>query len=575
MRLLRWLFRPVVLVAVSAVLVAAAALTAFRPTSGSVAPQRMPVRAGDSEVAFVYPATNSAAWDRFVAAVRRTRDRLLADNPGLEVHEQSASGGAGSTATAEVSLAWPSGRRLVFRWYKLTSEWTTELWMKELVRRPPYPLAVIGGGNSNGARELALSLRDASAGLPRESRPLLLITTATADNAGVKGFENGDLNAPAEDAQPLTGLHENGKYRPGIYEGHTYRFCFRNRQMASAVSRFIWSQPDLRPDGDPVYLVQWMDDWYSRDLFNGYAQVLPRRTAEDLAGRVAFTVGVGGQGAPLAALGAWWTPFNEAEGPSYRIPTSVGSFSSPNPFEARSASLLLNHLAARPEPMSYKHLLVITGQVAPSRRFLLDLARSWPDAPRRLVVAGGDAIPFNAIYRDRTVTWQIQDLPFKFVFFCHRNPISEEAGFRPIDPRGPTADARPSCHSGTEDLLLFADIVESLALVHGKGGVPDSKALAAGLDRLHWEGGELTLQPMGRPLFSDRNKGSRNQGTGEHLVVLRPVFDGDQVLSEATIEVWYTFDVGQGTSFRRVGRPGGGVLRVSYVEREAHGDRLP
>src|SRR5262245_53269606 len=267
--LFRWLFRPVVLIAVSALFVAAAALTAFRPVAGSVPPQRLPLRAGDSEVAFVYPATNSAAWDRFVAAVRRTRDRLQVDNPGLEVQERADPGGAGSTATAEVSLAWPSGRRLVFRWYKLTSEWTSELWMRELLR-PPYPLAVIGGGNSNAARELALSLRDASAKIPPDARPLLLITTATADMVTDPTAFTTTAIAPPEDAEPLTGRNESGKYRPGIYEGRTYRFCFTNRQMASAVTHFIWTQPDLRPDGYPTYRVQWMDDSYSRDLFNGY-----------------------------------------------------------------------------------------------------------------------------------------------------------------------------------------------------------------------------------------------------------------------------------------------------------------
>src|SRR5262249_34169433 len=181
LHLLPWLFRPVLLIAVSAVLVGLAALTALWPESGSVPPQRLPLRAGDSEVAFVYPATNSAAWDRFVAAVRRTKDRLQAEHPGLEVQERADPGGPPSTATAESSLPRPAGRRLVFRWYKLTSEWTTDLWVKELLRRPPYPLAVIGGGNSNGARELALSLRDATVKLPDSSRPLLLITTATAN----------------------------------------------------------------------------------------------------------------------------------------------------------------------------------------------------------------------------------------------------------------------------------------------------------------------------------------------------------------------------------------------------------
>lgn len=572
MHLIRWLFRPVALIGVSALLIAAAAaLVVYRPGGGAVKPQRPPLRAGDAEVAFIYPATNGTSWDRFVAAVRRSRNRLRASYPGLEVHENAAPGAAGSTATPEVILQWPSGRRLVFRWYKLTSEWTPELWMKELLR-PPYPLAIIGGGNSTWARALALSLRDATPSLPEEVRPLLLITTATADRVGERV---GDAGKSPDEVEPLTGFHDaNGKYLPGIYEGHTYRFCFTNRQMASAVTHFIWTQPDLRPSGDPVYLVQWMDDSYSRDLFDGYARVLPRRTQEDLSSRAGWTAGAFAARSPLVALGAWWAPIihHEAEGLPYSIPTSVGSFLAPNPYEAEIARQLLDNLRGCAEPESYRHLLVLTGQTQPSRRFLRELARSWPGAARRLVVASGDAISFNVVYRDRMITWPIQDLPFDLVFFCHRNPISVEAGFRAIDSPSPPG-SKPSASSGTEDLLLFAEMVDSLALVHGEQGVANGKALAAGMDRLHWNEGDLTLRPAGRLLFSARNKGMRNRGTGEHVVCLRPVFAGERVLPEATVEVWYSIDTGGGVRFRRfnANAPDGGVLKVSYVERRARG----
>ena len=84
--------------------------------------------------------------------------------------------------------------------------------------------------------------------------------------------------------------------------------------------------------------------------------------------------------------------------------------------------------AARP-------LLVVTGQSTPSRRFLAELVRTSPAQARRLVVATGDAVSFNTIYRDRRVTWPIQDLPFPFVFFCHYDPI--DAGRRlSVPPEG-------------------------------------------------------------------------------------------------------------------------------------------
>ena len=54
--------------------------------------------------------------------------------------------------------------------------------------------------------------------------------------------------------------------------------------------------------------------------------------------------------------------------------------------------------------------------------------RSLPDA-RNLVILNGDAIAFNAVYRDRDVVWNILDLPYSLVFFSHRNPIDRAAGF--------------------------------------------------------------------------------------------------------------------------------------------------
>src|SRR4051812_31425415 len=117
--LLRYLLRPTVLIAVSALLVAAAALVVFRPVPGAVKPQRMPLRKGDHEVAFVYPAPSGASWARFVAAARRACERLREQHPGMTVHESAAlaGGGGAGTATAEVVLEWPaapSRKRLAF-----------------------------------------------------------------------------------------------------------------------------------------------------------------------------------------------------------------------------------------------------------------------------------------------------------------------------------------------------------------------------------------------------------------------------------------------------------------------------
>ena len=62
----------------------------------------------------------------------------------------------------------------------------------------------------------------------------------------------------------------------GLYAGPTFRYCFTNEQMADAVTQFIWQRDDLRPDSDPVHVVHWHDDTYSRDLMLGYLESLQR-----------------------------------------------------------------------------------------------------------------------------------------------------------------------------------------------------------------------------------------------------------------------------------------------------------
>ena len=69
----------------------------------------------------------------------------------------------------------------------------------------------------------------------------------------------------------------------------------------------------------------------------------------------------------------------------------------------------------------------------------------------RFLVVNGDAIDFNTVYRDGNLTWPVQDLPFQLVFFCHRNPVYEEAfqpdvradDAAPPDPQGKTSTGTP------------------------------------------------------------------------------------------------------------------------------------
>ncbi len=508
---MRSLPRPPILVALSVALAVGAAVVAFRQG----APNRLaarPVAAGDREIAWLDGATNVASWERFVAGVVRAADRLRADDPGLECQVGPEAFPAETTATPEIALAWPAeGRRLVFRWYKLTSDWKTGDWTNALAHRDPPPLAVVGGDTSDAGRELALHLREDFATIRSELRPLLILTTATADRVAEQGRRPSVLEMDGASQVPLV----------GIYPGRTFRFCFTNRQMADAVVQFIWNHDDLRPDADPVRMVRWHDDSYSPDLLDGFSAALQKMAVRE------------GSRDFLWLAGSNFRLLRDA--PSQLIDSSVGTFLSPNRFEEKAAANILLDIKAETVTQE-RPLLAVTGQTQPSRRFLRALARRAPDQARRFVVVTGDAPAFNTVYRDRRITWPIQDLPFKLVFFSHYNPIDPEAGFRPHgepDEGDGAAEA-----TGTEDVLLNSDIVE--ALVRGSRKDGDLALTAAQLGERFTElrqvDGRLGFHPGGKPLFAP--DGNRRSGAGEHVICLRPRIEGDRVWPEATLEVW-------------------------------------
>src|SRR5262249_24987557 len=156
-------------------------------------------------------------WERFVAAAEWLQGRLL----GLEVHTERAFPPQ-TTAVPEVALSWPAkGQRLLFRWYKLTSDWKTSDWVAALASRQRPPLAVIGGNSRDTARALAFGWGGRCAGLPRASQLLLLLTNATADRVPP---EEGTTEPTSSDpAEPY------GVALSKIYERRTFRFCFTNR----------------------------------------------------------------------------------------------------------------------------------------------------------------------------------------------------------------------------------------------------------------------------------------------------------------------------------------------------------
>src|SRR5690242_13762455 len=78
------LLRPYLLLALAAGLGVAALVLALRAPAADGRPRVAPVPAGCREVAWIYPATNSAAWERFVTAAGTAVARIRASRPDLE-----------------------------------------------------------------------------------------------------------------------------------------------------------------------------------------------------------------------------------------------------------------------------------------------------------------------------------------------------------------------------------------------------------------------------------------------------------------------------------------------------------
>jgi len=542
-------------------------------------PQTLPTGEGDHEIVFLAPTTSASNWERFVAALRRTSTQLQQEMP-----LQGQFAGAyppKSTDVAEVALAWTdSSRRLAFRWYKLTSNWKTADWVQALLRpdRQP-PLAIIGGSSSESARELAFQLERRTVDLEPARRPVLILTTATADL--VPALEEGPANGSR--AQPSTSppLDERVSLTR-IYPGRTFRFCFSNRQMAVAITSFIWARDDLRPDRDPVHLVKWEDDSYSGDLIYGFLDALQGLAEQAQARDWAWLTGsvlLGGSPPLVGGIFPWdhcgrhGSEFRMSLWPTVQpIASSVGGFQPANRYEAQVANQVSKEMTRYKQQR--RPLLVVTGQSQASRRFLKAVERLDPGRARRLVVATGDAISFNTVYRDRRIAWPIQDLPLALVFFCHYNPVDAAAGFQPapegvLPPRPPLdlSDAPPaktpershgSTATGTEDVLLNADIIEALVRAFQRDNEPcaDAAQLAERLATVRIQAAGIGFDPEAPLLFNP--DGNRRSGTGEYVVCLRPTFDGERVLPRATLEVWNwqpPRSPGSGPSWRLCGEP--------------------
>jgi hypothetical protein len=568
---MKFLFRTWVVVALSLALIGVAVGVWFRFRPEPTGPTPLPVAPGDREIVWLYQATSTAAWERFVTAVKLTEERLRDELPGIRALIDDRAFPSRSTAVPEVALTWDgAGGRIVLRWYKLTSEWKPRDWVTALLKDRPPPLAIIGGSSSDGARDLAVQLRAATAELAPEKRPLLLLTTASADLVDWPS----DVPQPADlEFEPAEAAAGPPRVRlNAIYPDRTFRFCFSNRQMAEALTQFLLGRQDLWPDSDHAYTVVWNDDIYSRDLVRGFDPPFNRLAdASRIASSVGLTGFAGGAGSLLAAssLESESTGYAVSRDPFW-IESSFGTADTKNDFEFGCVSELLNRLqgdgglpaAPVPDAKRRRSLLIVAGQTFPTRRFLRELHGTEPRAARAFVVATGDALAFNTVYRDRVVTWPIQDLPFSLVLFSHANPVDTSAGFRPHAPgRTGSETVGDSGATGTEDVLLFADIIGAAARgAAGRDGrLTDAPHLAKRLHAARYHEGRIRFGNDGPRLFAPG--GDRESGTGEHIVCLLPQFQGGRalamlggakawigagmpsvqggrVLPRATIEVW-------------------------------------
>ena len=88
----------------------------------------------------------------------------------------------------------------------------------------------------------------------------------------------------------------------------------------------------------------------------------------------------------------------------------------------------------------------------PARRILRALTIAAPQEVRNVVAITGDSIPFNTVYRDRDLAWDVQDMPVPLGVFLSPGSGRLAVGRRPA----------PRYGSSTDEELLNADIVRLL-----------------------------------------------------------------------------------------------------------------
>lgn len=453
-----------------------------------------PVPSGDRELAWFNTTTAGASWERFVAGVRRAAaddSELLVDDSGAFLDQTT------SVPEIVIGRVGRSGR-LRIRWYKLSGDHSPQYWVEQLALRDPAPLAIVGGGSSDRARDMARALARQTTW--QGARPLFFITNATAEKVhSDQDAVDGTVGVTSELLR--------------IYEGRSFRFCFNNRQMAEAILDFVWQSETFRPrlladearlaigsgllaveppQKPTVFYVDWDDDPYSSDLIGQFRDLL---YAE-------------GGPKPAPVYSGW------------KIPFSVGGFYRANKPEEEVADAILKELNRLPPQRT---LLILPTAAAPARRMLRLLAGAAPELGRKLVVINGDGMGANTILRDGEFAWPVRVLTIPVLLFTHNNPVGWDEGETPSSgfPLVPP--------NSTEDVLHVSDMVKSFSRA-AWGDAGDTLASDANIlsKRL------LASKPS---LFDET--GNRIGGRGEYICAVRPRTDPTEVgLPEARFEAW-------------------------------------
>jgi hypothetical protein len=508
---------------------------------GVVGTHVKPLDGEEQEIAWIDPATNNDVWAQLTAGLAR----LEADWPQLDgttgrlkVDFGNEAHGAFPSLSAEVAeialyFAEAPRRKLWLRWYKLSGDNSAEMWVEKLRARSRPPLAIVGGGSSDRAFQLAQTLVQARTAGWSGKPPLLLITTATAE-----------ADRPLEPGTTGVRLMD-------VYAGRTFRFCFTNGAMVHAVLDFlrenpqVWVEPAAPPvaaaiaAADPwtalgllmaaghlepkLFGVSWQDDSYARDLETLFCTECTR-----------------------------WHPYATPLdlGP---LPYSVGDVLQPNSAEQTSVHLFLSQ-----NPPPPRSILVLPAAAQRMRRYLGFLCLQAPHLARNLVVVNGDAITFHNIYRDRDFAWNVLDLPVPVVFFSHRNPVDPNAriswGFSWVRD-----EKKERSTTGSHDLLLYRDIIEAMLYAAFEDGrlLDDADRVDERLRQTTWRAAPSDVEPndwryhrvqnalvqrdaagTAQRLFDEH--GDRRPGTGAHIVWLHPNFREDRLMlvQPCTISIW-------------------------------------